>query len=206
MYWQDDGNGSLLVPVALIVLVTIFVQYLFRGHYSYGGVSLPRGPHRKWIIGNLHQMPKGDFVVQVLKWAKEYGEPSYRMMMIIRFFRIKLTRTQKGPIFYIQMPNKKLVFLNSAKATFDLLEARSSIYSDRPRPWMSYLAGRQLIIFLTPCPDPRFNILRKLLQDGLNPRAVKSYRLIHVKENRVLLRALAESPNDFRAHVRRLVT
>jgi len=71
---------------------------------------------------------------------------------------------------------------------------------------MPYLAGRQLSICLTPFTDPRFNVLRKLLQDGLNPRAVKSYRPIHIKENRVLLRALAQYPSDFRAHVRRLVT
>jgi len=122
-------------------------------------------------------------------------------------YHITLTRgTLKGPIVYIQIPNKKLVFLNSAKVAFDLLDSRSSIYSDRPRPWMPYLAGRHLSIFFTPFPDPRFNVLRKLLQDGLNPRAVKSYRPIHIKENRVLLRALAQSPNDFRAHFRRLVT
>jgi len=109
-------------------------------------------------------------------------------------YHIILTRgTPKGPIVYIQIPNKKLVFLNSAKVAFDLLESRFSIYSDRPRPWMPYLAGRQLSIFLTPFPDPRFNVLRKLLQDGLNPRAV-------------LLQALTQYANGFRAHVRRLVT
>jgi len=81
MSWQDDflnRNRNLLVPVALIVLVTIFVQYIFRGLSSsrHRGLSLPPGPHRKWIIGNLLQMPKGDFVVQILKWAKDYGKPS----------------------------------------------------------------------------------------------------------------------------------
>jgi hypothetical protein len=48
-----------------------------------------------------------------------------------------------------------------------------------------------------------FRVLRRLLQDGLNPRAAKNYRPIQMKEARVLLKALAEHPDDFLAHIRR---
>jgi cytochrome P450 len=118
---------------------------------------------------------------------------------------VNLTTRKIGPIYYIQLPNKKFVFLNSARAAFDLLESRSAIYSDRPRPQMPDLAGRTVSVFLTPFSHPRFKILRRLLQDGLSARAVKTYRPIQVQENRVFLRLLADSPDDFRAHIRRSV-
>jgi hypothetical protein len=65
------------------------------------------------------------------------------------------------------------------------------------------LAGRKSSIFRTSSIDPRFRVLRRLLQDGLNPRAAKNYRPIQMKEARVLLKALAEHPDDFLAHIRR---
>ena len=68
---------------------------------------------------------------------------------------------------------------------------------------MSHLAGRRLSIFRTSLSDERFKTLRRLIQDGLNPKAVKSYRPIQLRENMVFMNALVNSPNDFRAHIRR---
>ena len=109
-----------------------------------------------------------------------------------------------GPIVYIRTLNKETIFLNTPKAVLDLMESRASIYSDRPKAWMTgELAGRKLSIFRTSSADPRFRVLRRLLQDGLNPRATKNYRNIQMKEAQVLLRALATCPDDFLAHIRR---
>ena len=192
-----------LLTLVLLVIVAVLVKFISRYFSSsarFRGLSLPPGPPRTWIIGNLLQMPKDDFVTQVVKWAREYGEPNR-----IRANGQSLITAEQGPIYYIQLPNKKFVFLNSAKVAFDLLESKSAIYSDRPRQQMTEMAGRTRSIFFAPFTHPRFKILRKLLQDGLNKRAVKTYRPIQVQENRLLLRALAESPNDFRAHIRRSV-
>ena len=68
---------------------------------------------------------------------------------------------------------------------------------------MAYLADRRLSIFRTSLSHERFKTLRRLLQDGLNPRAVKSYRSTQLQENMVLLNALVNNPSDFRAHIRR---
>ena len=65
------------------------------------------------------------------------------------------------------------------------------------------LAGRKPSIFRTSSTDPRFRALRRVLQDGLNPRAAKTYRYIQMKEAHVLLKALAHFPDDFLAHIRR---
>lgn len=66
-------------PALLIILATVFVQAIHRyvsNVTKYRGLALPPGPPRKWIIGNLLQMPKGDFLTQTLKWKDEYGKPS----------------------------------------------------------------------------------------------------------------------------------
>jgi len=94
--------------------------------------------------------------------------------------------------------------LNSGKAALDLLESRSAIYSDRPFAWMfGELIGRKFSIFMTSFFDPRFKKYRRMLQSGLNPRAVQSYRHIQEEELRVLLKNLAEKPESFSKHVRR---
>jgi cytochrome P450 len=102
------------------------------------------------------------------------------------------------------MFHKKTIVLNSGKVALDILEARSGIYSDRPKNWMGgEIAGRKRAIFLTPFMDPRFKISRRLLQTGLNTRASKSYRPIQTQETQTLLQNLADDPEDFATHIRR---
>lgn len=109
-----------------------------------------------------------------------------------------------GPIVYFRMFHKKSIVLNSGKVALDILEARSAIYSDRPVNWMAgELAGRKRAIFQTSLMDPRFKILRRLLQTGLNTRASKSYRPIQTQETQILLQNLVNAPEDFGSHLRR---
>jgi hypothetical protein len=176
------------------------------------GVPLPLGPPRKWIIGNLLQMPKGDFVTQTTKWAKEYGKSNR-----VKRLWINLTTCKIGPIYYIQLtPNSSF---NPARAVFDLVESRSAIYCHRcqkngvrlPHPLLpseiqdseEAAAGRvecEGRENLSPNSGSGrtgcFRVLRRLLQDGLDPRAAKNYHPIQMKEARVLLKALAEHPDD----------
>ncbi|CAA7259346.1 unnamed protein product [Cyclocybe aegerita] len=65
------------------------------------------------------------------------------------------------------------------------------------------LAGRKHSVFLSSFDNPRFKTFRRLLQTGLNARAAKGYRPIQVQECQVLLQGLANSPEDFMAHIRR---
>ncbi|KAJ3506809.1 hypothetical protein NLJ89_g6662 [Agrocybe chaxingu] len=109
-----------------------------------------------------------------------------------------------SPIVYYRVFNQETILVSSGKVALDLLENRSAIYSDRTKAWMAgELAGRGDSVFLSSYSDPRFKIFRRLLQTGLNPRASKSYRPIQVQESHVLLKALATTPEDFMAHIRR---
>ncbi|EPQ55579.1 cytochrome P450 [Gloeophyllum trabeum ATCC 11539] len=51
--------------------------------------------------------------------------------------------------------------------------------------------------------NPRFKTYRRILNSGLNPRAVRADRELQEREVRVLLRGLAKSPQDFHAQLRR---
>ncbi|KAF9562476.1 cytochrome P450 [Agrocybe pediades] len=145
------------------------------------GLRLPPGPKQKFLTGNLHQIPRTHFWLTFRTWAMEYG-----------------------PIVYFRVFNNRTIVLNSGKATLDLLESRSAIYSDRPISWMGgELAGRNRTVFLTGFADYRFKLFRRLLQTGLNPRTSKSYRPIQVQETQVLLQNLLTAPEDFMVHIRR---
>jgi hypothetical protein len=60
-------------------------------------------------------MPTTHYWVAYTDWAKQYGD-----------------------IVYANVCGNDMVFLNSAEVALDLLEKRSSIYSDRPRLPMLY--------------------------------------------------------------------
>lgn len=102
------------------------------------------------------------------------------------------------------MFRKKTIILNTGKAALDLLESRSSIYSDRPpNPNLTVLLGRDMSVFNISFLHPRFKRYRKLLNSGLNPRAVQTYRPIQEQETMTFLRGLLETPDKFVAHIRR---
>lgn len=109
-----------------------------------------------------------------------------------------------GPIFSYRIYSKRFVVLNTAKATTDLLESRSLIYSDRPVDHWMYLelVNRKLAVFNISSQNPRFKEYRKFLNTGLNSRATNSYNIILEEERLKLLRALAETPADFITHLR----
>ncbi|PPQ89805.1 hypothetical protein CVT25_007410 [Psilocybe cyanescens] len=146
------------------------------------GLRLPPGPTpQSFIFGNLAQVPKVEPWLTFTSWAQTYG-----------------------PIVHFRVFNNHTVLLNTAKAVFDLLESRSSVYSERPTQWMAgELTGRKYGVFMTSFSDPRYKVMRRLLQQGLNSRASKSYRPIQMQETLVLLQGLADNPRDFAAHIRR---
>ena len=145
-------------------------------------------------LANVH------FVVEDLWYAFRLKSLSYSPRTDSSCSRNSLL----GPIIYFRLFYKKIIVLNSGKVALDILEGRSAIYSDRPMNWMAgEIAGRKRSIFFMSFSDPYFKISRRLLQTGLNTRACKSYRPIQMQETQTLLQNLANSPEDFAAHIRR---
>ncbi|KAG6864797.1 hypothetical protein C0991_007053 [Blastosporella zonata] len=102
-----SDTTSTTVSIALVFISAMFFAYCLaaarRPHFPPGPKGLP-------IIGNILQM--GDDHPELLfrEWAKKFGK-----------------------IVYVQILNQPMVILTDLEVARDLLDKRSSIYSDRPR-------------------------------------------------------------------------
>ncbi|KAG7446121.1 cytochrome P450 [Guyanagaster necrorhizus] len=165
--------GLVLLGLTLALSSTI----LFRG-----AQQLPPGPPPKTISGNIHQMPRVAPWTTFAEWSKQYGSA----IIHYRFF------------------GRHFIVLNSVEAALALLEHRSNIYSDRPVVWMyNELAGRGMTVFSVSSQHPHHKIYRRLLQSGLNPRAVQGYQGILERELHILLEGLLNTPENYVKHLRR---
>jgi cytochrome P450 len=111
-----------------------------------------------------------------------------------------------GDVFQYDVYTEKIVVLNSAKASLDLLDKRSGIYSDRRRSVMlGELCDRDKLVFNTRSSDPLFKDHRKMMSSGMSTRAVKKYEPIQDMQTVILLDNLLKTPENFISHMRRFV-
>lgn len=120
--------SSLALGIFLVSICYLFLgRVLFRWRKSHS-LPLPPGPFRWPILGNALQIPQTHTWLTYTKWAKLYGLSSIPS----RRQRTSYLHHHPGDIIYLEVVGQPLVILNSANAAKDLLDKRSSIYSDRP--------------------------------------------------------------------------
>ncbi|KAJ7828954.1 cytochrome P450 [Mycena olivaceomarginata] len=130
-------------------------------------VPLPPGPRGLPLIGNAHQLPLERQWLNFTDWAKSYGE-----------------------IVYVSAFGQPVVILNSSKAVSDLLERRSTMYSDRPQfAFVGNLVG----------------YANSLMSEVLGPRTVSQWHALKEKHMREFLRDIVRTPEQFLHHIRRVV-
>ncbi|KAF7295771.1 Cytochrome P450 [Mycena chlorophos] len=158
--------------IALLALVPVVVWRLLKPKQ----LPLPPGPPRRFLTGNLHQVPKVKQWLVYADWAKTYG-----------------------PIMSLKILNRTTIIITSAKVATDLLEARANIYSSRPFSWMlSRLAGNENAIFSLLSTDSRFPKYRRMLVAGLNKRAATGkYRPVLEGAVRRFLKGIAANADDY---------
>ncbi|KAG1814714.1 cytochrome P450 [Suillus subaureus] len=140
----------------------------------------PPGPNPLPIIGNILDLTPKELWLTAFKWARTYG-----------------------PITHIRIFNQSLVFLNTPKAVFDLLDKRGSIYSDKPHLVMAgELCGCKNMAAFTPYGD-RARRQRKLMQKAFGPAVIPNYHGLMQMESRPFLSRLVSSPLQFQDHIRR---
>jgi cytochrome P450 len=107
-----------------------------------------------------------------------------------------------GGVTYLSVFGRPIIVLNTAKATLDLLDKRSAIYSSRPHSHMADVMGYSSSTLLAPYGEV-FRKARKLLNTALNSRTARTYWPIQEKAVHLYLRRLLEAPADFREHIKR---
>ncbi|QRV95792.1 cytochrome P450 family protein [Ceratobasidium sp. AG-Ba] len=101
-------------------------------------------------------------------------------------------------IFSFTVFGQTMVVLNSAAAANDLLEKRSSIYSDRPK--MTVITDEWLLDArkgLSVCPSgPRFRAYRRMMQKFVTRTAATRYHAYQEAETKAFMKRLLDSTDD----------
>ena len=125
---------SAILIATLLVTTLLFVR-LRTG--ASARVSLPPGPPRHWLTGNLFDLPKVRPWETFRDWCDKYGACNF-------VFTTARAHKAPGDVIYLAVPSRPIVILGSIQAATQLLHLRSDIYSNRPKSIM-----RELCVFIT---------------------------------------------------------
>ncbi|KAG2138828.1 cytochrome P450 [Suillus cothurnatus] len=140
----------------------------------------PPGPPGWPLIGNVLDIPHTKPWLTFAKWGKKYGD-----------------------ISHIEVPGQHFIVLNSVKIALDLLDKKSSVYSDRPVLQMGgeLVGWKHSLGFLSY--GDRFRCYRKYIHRVIGSRAVMSvYEPVEEIETRRFLKRVFAKPEQLQAHVR----
>ncbi|KAI0745837.1 cytochrome P450 [Earliella scabrosa] len=164
----------LVVPLLLAGLAIVLLRSL-RGRFSRTRFKLPPGPKPLPLLGNLLDIPKEQPWVAYRDWAAKYGD-----------------------IVGLQLPGGQLlVVLHSHRAAVDLLDKRSSMYSDRPKSLVVDLIGWSWNTPLLPYSE-EWRRTRRASWQHFIPKVVPKHHPVLLQESRRFLRLLNAEPDRLR--------
>ncbi|EIW83720.1 cytochrome P450 [Coniophora puteana RWD-64-598 SS2] len=140
---------------------------------------LPPGPKPLPIVGNVLGIDPSQPWVSYTKWGNEYGD-----------------------LVYSRLLNQEIIVINSEKVAQDLLEKRSSNYSDRPailRTTNDFFGWKfNSVVF--PYGD-KWRFHRRLFHEAFRPNAALVYRPMQLSKARDLVRNLIADANNHGSYV-----
>lgn len=143
---------------------------------------LPPGPPRYPLIGSMLSLPSSD-------------EPNW-------LWFIRWGKKTRSDIIHFHVLGSHTIVLNSREAAVDLLEHRSSAYSDRPHMVMAgELVGwgqtTGMVNYASGARD-----MRKLIHSSMGPRAMQDWWPHQEQELLKFLQKLLHTPDDLIDHIR----
>ncbi|KAF1933770.1 putative O-methylsterigmatocystin oxidoreductase [Didymella exigua CBS 183.55] len=149
-------------PTILVVVVILIIAYWIKRQRRQA--SLPPGPPRLPIIGNLHQLPSKDQWTVYKQWVDTYG-----------------------PLVSAKFGGTDVVIIGDYDTAKELLDKRGGIYSDRPRMVMAgELVCKNHQILLKPWGED-YLLHQRLEAPILRPRASACYNTVIDLESKQLL-------------------
>ncbi|KAI0819806.1 cytochrome P450 [Trametes gibbosa] len=170
-------TGLAIISVVIVFALLCSVHFIARSHGVKLWRKLPPGPKGLPILGNALQLPITFAEKTLYHWSTKYGD-----------------------IVYFQIFHTPAIVLNSIEVARELLDKRSSRYSDRPRMVMLTELVQAPTLPGIPYGD-RFRRRRKWMFDAVGCKpTLWGYRHIQRREVRALLLNLSEYPEQFTDH------
>ncbi|KAJ3557933.1 hypothetical protein NM688_g1205 [Phlebia brevispora] len=172
-------DGQLTVLLLLLLPAALrAISWLLRRRRAMQ--LMPPGPPGIPLLGNALQVPNNKVFLKFTKWGRTYG-----------------------PIYSLNMLGKPTVVLNSLKVGTELLDRRSTIYSDRPRMILAseILLGDATVPFSHY--GPRWRKQRRALHEALNVRAVEAYTSLQEHTAVDMVLRILDDPDDWQKHFER---
>lgn len=154
--------------------------YLLKQVFKKKNPAYPPGPPGWPLIGNILDMPNVRPWLTFTEWGKKYGGMSH-----------------------IEVLGQHIVVLNSFETAMEMLDNKSTIYSDRPiLPVAGELIGWRNIMVLLPYGD-RLRRHRKNFHSVIGTRAAMGvYNQVEEIETHRFLKRLLTTPDQLQAHIR----
>ncbi|KAF9480959.1 cytochrome P450 [Pholiota conissans] len=168
---------SSIFYVGLAAFFSLWAMRRFSSHPR--NLPYPPGPPSKsFILGNAADLSDSKLWFPMVNWASIYG-----------------------PIMYFRSLNKHIIVLNTEEDATELLEKRSSIFSDR-----SYFPLIDLVgwTFSTPFKHygSEWQRHRRFLQQMFRAGALVQYRGVQIEKVNDMMHSIYEAPEDFMTHVK----
>ncbi|KAF8891878.1 cytochrome P450 [Infundibulicybe gibba] len=163
-------------------LVVIATTIAYRRWQISRRPPLPPGPKGLPLLGNIRDIPSSRQWLAYTEWAKVYGE-----------------------IVYLEALGKPLVILNTLNAARELLERRSSIYSDRPHMVMANDLMGWTWDFGHLSYSDLWRRHRKMFHQYFQHNAVSEFTHLQVAATSDMVLKLLENPDNFGSHVRHCI-
>ncbi|THU87354.1 cytochrome P450 [Dendrothele bispora CBS 962.96] len=162
-----------------LVVVFLFSLTIIFAIYHTNNKKHPPGPRGLPILGNIFQLDPDRPWISYAKWKRIYGD-----------------------LFQLNMAGQPILVLNSQKVVKDLLEKRSSIYSDRPK-WL-------VVNELTGCMDlplmrygELWRRMRRASEVPLGVKMTSNYHRVQSDQALMLAHGVLNQPENWKFHVQR---
>lgn len=168
-------------PVLLTILAFLAAGMVYT--YLYVGrreKKLPPGPPTVPVLGNIHQIPKKGAHFQFTEWAKQYGG-----------------------IYTLKLGTGTAAVITDRRLVKELVDKRSSKYSERPKSYVAKLiSGGDHILLMDY--GPQWRDTRKLLHGTFPEKVVEQQHLkVQEGEARQMIRDYLNEPAQHMLHPKR---